>query len=99
MKRSSCLSALVGLAAFGAFSPAFAQGCPGVFLRDSQSYDNRNDAGALERVDVVVPKGTHDLIVGFAVVGGKTFYVQYRAYLHDPRDIRLRAGCVLTKYE
>ena len=99
MKRSSLLWTLVGPVAVASLSPAFAQGCPGVFLRDSQSYDHRNDADALERVDVVVPKGTHDLIVGFAVVGGKTFYVQYRAYPHDPRDIRLRAGCVLTKYE
>ncbi len=99
MKRTRCVAGLAMLSALIASSPALAGACPGIFVRDSPSYDNRNDTGALERVGVVVPKGTRDTIIGYTVVGGKTFYVQYRAYLHDPSDIRLRAGCVLEKYE
>ena len=99
MKRIRCVAGLAMLSALIASSPALAGACPGVFVRDSPSYDNRNDTGALERVEVVVPKGTRDTIIGYTVVGGKTFYVQYRAYLHDPSDIRLKAGCVLEKYE
>lgn len=99
MKRIRGIAGLAPLSALIASSPALAGACPGVFVRDSPSYDNRNDTGALERVGVVVPKGTRDTIVGYTVIGGKTFYVQYRAHLHDPSDIRLRAGCVLEKYE
>ena len=98
MKGFRC-TRLATLLALFASSQAFAGAYPGVFVRDSPSYDNRNDTGALERVGVVVPKGTRDTIVGYTVIGGKTFYVQYRAYLHDPLDIRLKAGCVLEKCE
>jgi hypothetical protein len=80
-----------------ATTPAFA--CPGVFIRDSQSYDNRGPSGALEKVDSIVPKGTRDEIVGYDIVDGKTYYVQLRAYLHDPADIRLKPGCELEKYD
>ena len=79
MNRIHCLAGLTTLSALIASSPALAGGCPGVFVRDSPSYDNRNDTGALERVEVVVPKGTRDTIIGYTVVGGKTFYVQYRS--------------------
>lgn len=99
MKWTRCVAGLAMLSVLIGSSLALAGPCPGVFVRDSPSYDNRNDTGALERVGVVVPKGTRDTIVGYTVVGGKTFYVQYRAYLHDPSDIRLQAGCVLEKYE
>jgi hypothetical protein len=99
MKRIRCIAGLTTLLALFASGQARASACPGVFVRDSPSYDNRNDRGELERVGVVVPKGTRDLIVGYTIVRGKTFYVQYRAYLHDPSDIRLKAGCVLGKYE
>jgi hypothetical protein len=99
MKRIRCIAGLATLAALFASSQALAGACPGVFVWDSPSYDNRNERGELERVGVVVPKGTRDLIVGYTIVRGKTFYVQYRAYLHDPSDIRLKAGCVLEKYE
>jgi hypothetical protein len=78
-------------------APAIA--CPGVFIRDSQNYDNRDGTGALETVDGNVPKGTADEIVGYDIVQGRKFYVQLRAYLHDPADIRLKPGCVLRKYE
>jgi len=99
MKPLSCVIPLTMLSAFGVPSAAIAGDCPGVFIRDSQSYDNRNDTGSLERVDVIIPKGTRDTIVGYTIIGGKTFYVQLRAFLHDPSDIRLKAGCVLGKYE
>jgi hypothetical protein len=80
--------------------PAFAKPCEGVFIRDSQSYDNRNQAGTLEKVDVIVPKGTRDTIVGYDIVDGRKWYVQYRAYLHDPADIRLvKPSCKLEKYD
>ena len=92
MNRIRCLAGLTTLSALIASSPALADGCLGGFVRDSPSYDDRNNTGALERGDVVVPKGTRDTIVGYTVVEGKTFYVQYRAYLHAPSDIRLKAG-------
>jgi hypothetical protein len=78
---------------------AWPQSCPGVFIRNSQSYDDRNTSGSLEKVDVVVPKGTRDTIVGYTIVAGRKFDVQLRAFLHDPRDIQLKPGCVLGKYE
>jgi len=78
-------------------SPALA--CPGVFIRDSQSYDDRDPSGALVKVNVIVPKGTKDEIVGYTIVGGKKYDVQLRAYLHDPADIQIQKGCVLQKYE
>ena len=46
----------------------------------------------------IVPKGTRDTIVGYVMAGGKKYYVQYRAYYHDPADIQLSKGCVLQKY-
>jgi hypothetical protein len=98
MKLAGCLMLLTSLSASFAPDVALAQSCPGVFIRDSQSYDNRNDKGSLERVDVVVPNGTRDTIVGYTIVGGRKFYVQFRAFLHDPSDIRLDAGCVLGRY-
>lgn len=99
MKRVGRLMFFVALSAALAPGIAYAQSCPGTFIRDSHSYDNRNDAGTLERVDVVIPKGTRDEIVGYTIVAGKKYYVQLRAFLHDPADIRLKAGCVLGKYE
>jgi hypothetical protein len=77
---------------------AFAQPCPGVFIRDSQSYDNTGEADTLVKVDVIIPKGTRDTIVGYEIVEGRKYYRQYRAFLHDPADIRLKAGCKLGKY-
>lgn len=71
---------------------------PGTFIRNSQSYDNRGPTPGLQTINVVVPKGTQDTIVGYAVVDGRKFYIQYRAYLHDPADIRLRPGCRLGPY-
>jgi hypothetical protein len=94
------LSGMAFIACEITFSAAALAGpCPGVFIRDSQSYDNRNAAGTLEKIDVVVPAGTRDDIVGYVVVEGREWFVQYRAYLHDPADIRLKAGCKLDKYE
>jgi hypothetical protein len=83
----------------GLVGAASALACPGVFIRDSQNFDNRGPTGALEKVDGIIPKGTRDEIVGFDVVEGRTFYVQLRAYLHDPADIRLKPGCKLEKYD
>lgn len=99
MKRVTRLMCLAVLSAALAPSIASAQSCPGTFIRDSQSYDNRNDTGTLDRVDVIIPKGTRDEIVGYTIVAGKKYYVQLRAFLHDPADIRLKPGCVLGKYE
>jgi hypothetical protein len=76
-----------------------AHACPGIFVHDSQNYDNRGATGALEKVDGIIPKGTRDEIVGYDLVNGRTFFVQLRAYLHDPADIRLKPGCKLEKYE
>ncbi len=73
--------------------------CPGTFIRDSQSWDNRGPTGEIEKIESVVPKGTKDEIVGYVIVGGKTYYVQLRAYLHDPADVRLQPGCKLERYE
>ena len=87
----AALPALVGVGS--------ALACPGVFIRDSQNFDNRGATGALEKVDGIIPKGTRDEIVGYDVVNGRTFYVQLRAYLHDPADIRLKPGCKLEKYD
>jgi hypothetical protein len=94
--RSKLIFALGVAASLGA-PPAFA--CPGVFIRDPQSYDDRDGSGTLQTVDVIVPKGTKDEIVGYTIVGGKKYDVQLRAYLHDPADIQLQKGCVLKKYE
>jgi hypothetical protein len=99
MKRIGCLIHLAVLSAVLAPSLACAQSYPGTFIRDSQSYDNRNNTGTLDRVDVIIPKGTRDEIVGHTIVAGKKYYIQLRAFLHDPADIRLKAGCVLGKYE
>jgi hypothetical protein len=77
---------------------AFAQTCAGVFIRNSQSYDDGNTPQSVVTVPVIVPKGTRDTIVGYIILGGKKYYVQYRAYYHDPADIRLSKGCVLQKY-
>lgn len=98
MKLSLYAVILTGSLAGLAVVPAQAKDCPGTFIRDSQNYDNRTDPNKIERLDSIVPKGTKDLIVGYVVVGGKKYYVQLRAYLHDPADIRLKAGCVLEKY-
>jgi|SRR5580693_7875895 hypothetical protein len=75
-----------------------AQTCTGVFIRDSQSYDDGAAPNTVENKNLVVPKGTKDTFVGYVVIAGKTYYVQYRAYFHDPADIQLAKGCVLTKY-
>ena len=99
MKLFGYAIVLASLFACIAANSASAEDCPGVFIRDLQSYDNRNNSNSLERIDVVVPKGTRDTIVGYVIVGGKKYYVQMRAYLHDPADIRLKPGCVLEKYE
>ena len=72
--------------------------CKGVFIRNSQSYDEGDTPGTLVNKNVVVPKGTQDSFVGYVVVAGKKYYVQYRAYFHDPADIKLAPGCVLTKW-
>jgi hypothetical protein len=77
---------------------ALANTCAGVFVRDSQSYDEGNTPGSVVKVPGVVPKGTRDTIVGYVILGGKKYYVQYRAYYHDPADIQLNKGCVLSKY-
>jgi hypothetical protein len=92
--RAAGFAFAIGLAAA---TPAFA--CPGLFLRDSQNYDNRDASGALETIDGFVPKGTRDEIVGYVIVEGRKYFVQLRAYLHDPADIRLKPGCTLQKYE
>ena len=85
-----------GLTGLLCASPALA--CEGLFLRDSQNYDNRSPDGHLETVDGLVPKGTKDDIIGFAIVDGQKYYIQLRAYLHKPADIRLAPGCVLKPY-
>lgn len=87
---------VAGLAGLSFASSAFA--CEGVFLRDSQNYDNRSPDGHLETVEGFVPKGTRDDIIGTAMVEGKTYYIQLRAYLHKPSDIRLSPGCKLKPY-
>ena len=96
------LKPLVGaLAALAAAIPgaALAQTCTGVFTRDSQSYNDGDTPGSVVKVaGSVVPKGTRDTIVGYVIAGGKKYYVQYRAYYHDPADIQLSKGCVLQKY-
>jgi len=79
-------------------SLASAQTCSGVFIRDSQSYDDGATPNTVENKNLVVPKGTRDTFVGYVIVAGKKYYVQYRAYFHDPADIQLAKGCVLTKY-
>lgn len=98
MKYFSRAIVLVSLTACLMPTLANAQDCPGVFIRDSQSYDTGNSPNVVERRDVVIPKGTRDVIVGYVVVGGKKYYQQLRAFLHDPADVRLKAGCVLGKY-
>ncbi|MFI4975053.1 MAG: hypothetical protein ACHP84_10985 [Caulobacterales bacterium] len=99
-KRGLRVLAHLGLAAaFMAPGVASAQTCKGVFIRDSQSYDNGDTPGTVVKMPVVVPKGTRDTIVGYVVIGGRKYYVQYRAYFHDPSDIRLTPGCVLGKYD
>lgn len=94
--------ALIGaLAALAAAIPgaALAQTCTGVFVRDSQSYNDGDAPGSVMKVaGSIIPKGTRDTIVGYVVAGGKKYYVQYRAYYHDPADIQLSKGCVLQKY-
>ena len=96
------LKPLVGaLAALAAAIPgaALAQTCAGVFTRDSQSYNDGDAPGSVMKVaGSIVPKGTRDTIVGYLILGGKKYYVQYRAYYHDPADIQLSKGCVLQKY-
>jgi hypothetical protein len=99
MKLYGRMIGLAVLAALAAPRAAIAQDCPGVFIRDSQSYDTHADPSSVERVNVVIPKGTRDTFVGYVVIGGKTFYVQLRAFLHNQADVRLDAGCVLGKYE
>jgi hypothetical protein len=32
------------------------------------------------------------------IVGGKKYYVQIKAFLHEPRDIQIKPGCKLEKY-
>lgn len=92
--------AMTGLAAAILIpASALAHTCSGIFVRDSQSYDNGNTPGSVVKVPVIVPKGTRDTVVGFVIVGGKKYYVQYRAYLHDPADIRLDKVCALGKYD
>ena len=66
--------------------------------RDSQNDFNRCDPGSLETSDVVAPKGTRDTFPGHTKVGGRKFYVQLRAFLHDPADIDPKPGCVLKPY-
>src|SRR5271168_4866594 len=99
MKLCGCVTSLAAIATFAAPGAAIAQDCPGVFIRDSQSYDTHADPYSVERVNGVIPKGTRDTFVGYIVIGGKTFYVQLRAFLHNQADVRLEAGCVLGKYE
>ena len=98
MKFSRRVIILAALAACLMPTLAGAQECPGVFIRDSQSYDTGNDPNVVERRDVVIAKGTRDLIVGYVMVGGKKYYQQLRAFRHDPADVRLKAGCILGKY-
>ena len=86
------------IAAASVATAASAQSCKGVFIRNSQSYDDGSAPGTLVNKNVVVPKGTSDSFVGYVIVAGKKYYVQYRAYFHDPADIKLAPGCVLTKW-
>ena len=96
------LKAVLGaltIAAVALPGAALAQTCTGVFIRDSQSYNDGDTPGSVVKVEgSVVPKGTRDTIVGYLILGGKKYYVQYRAYYHDPADIQLSKGCVLQKY-
>ena len=87
---------LAGL--IGSICASQALACEGVFLRDSQNYDNRSPDGHLETIEGVVPKGTRDDIIGYAIVDGQKYYIQLRAYLHKPSDIRLAPGCKLKPY-
>jgi hypothetical protein len=98
MKRTISVIVLALLPTAFASMPAAAKDCPGLFIRDSQNYDNRGHPDEIERVDGVIPKGTRDTIVGFMIVGGKKYYVQIRAFLHEPADIRIQPGCKLEKY-
>lgn len=96
--RNLFVAACAALAAASVASAASAQSCKGVFIRNSQSYDEGDTPGTLVNKNVVVPKGTQDSFVGYVIVAGKKYYVQYRAYFHDPADIKLAPGCVLTKW-
>jgi hypothetical protein len=98
MKRIVSSILLAALSAAIATMPAAAKDCAGLFIRDSQNYDNRTNPNEIEKVDGVIPKGTRDTIVGFMIVGGKKYYVQIRAFLHEPADIRIQPGCKLEKY-
>ena len=98
MKSAVPLILLALLPASIASMPAAAKDCQGTFIRDSQNYDNRTDPNKIEQVDGVIPKGTRDTIVGFMIVSGKKYYVQIRAFLHEPADIRIAPGCKLEKY-
>jgi len=93
------LLAVSTLAGSLTWNAAAAGPCKGVFLRDSQSYDYGDAPNTVENKNLVVPKGAKDTIVGYVIVAGKKYYVQYRAYFHDPADIKLAPGCVLSKYE
>jgi len=66
-----------------------ASACPGVFIGDSQNYDNRSCDGHLETIEGRIAKGTRADIFGYVVVDGRKYYIQLRAYLHAPADIRL----------
>jgi hypothetical protein len=96
--RFGALAAALAAAIVATPGAASANTCTGVFVRASQSYDDGNTPGSIVKVPVVVPKGTRDTIVGFVMLGGKKYYVPYRAYYHDPSDIQLSKGCVLQKY-
>ncbi len=98
MKVWAPFIALAALTALSTPNAASAQTCSGTFLRDSQSYDDGPTPNTVENKNLVVPKGTRDTFVGYVIVAGKKYYVQYRAYFHDPADIRLKPGCVLTKW-
>jgi hypothetical protein len=96
--RTLLVTLCAAMAAASGASAASAQSCKGVFVRNSQSYDEGQVAGTLVNKNVVVPKGTQDSFVGYVIVAGKKYYVQYRAYFHDPADIKLAPGCALTKW-
>ena len=96
--RTVLVALCAATAAASVATVASAQSCKGVFVRNSQSYDDGQAPGTLVNKNVVAPKGTQDSFVGYVIVAGKKYYVQYRAYFHDPADIKLAPGCVLTKW-
>ena len=74
---------LAGL--IGSICASQALACEGVFLRDSQNYDNRSPDGHLETIEGVVPKGTRDDIIGYAIVDDELRRLCGMAPVADPK--------------